>query len=472
MDFDTSKATAPTEINDIAFERSFVKNQGIKKVDHNLEDLFWQIFANKSSNLLKRINASGSVTKAELAKAISSGTLQGIDAQIGAALYRRFTSITVAAGKHTDAKINSADLALFSKRSAEAEKLFHKADDLAYWSDDQGNLKKISGSKGFLSLEDLKNAEQMEKSSAENRAMITVLKESFGGISKSGKLTVRDIDTYYKICKTNPDFAAAQSIVVDMRRVELAQQNKQAHKLFSNENEPLKSISPIAVLQGYTGDCAFKAALAGLANTRPQEIHEMIKTHGSDFQINMPGAKVKQQILSKPSDEELGLYGDYHGTGGFWPTLLSKAYGELVFKQANPIDKLRMKSQTSNEWAGEFGNEFHVIQTLTGHKAVGYFLADHNDSKLTEALKTGQKERSIMVASTKKGKGSTPDGFRKDHGYTLMKVSNFPDGSLKLTVRDPGGLHKNTRADGTRDISLSVLRKNFSAIYIESNQKP
>ena len=49
--------------------------------------------------------------------------------------------------------------------------------------------------------------------------------------------------------------------------------------LFANRAHPLRSITPLAIKQGFIGDCVLEATLASMARSQPAWIERMIKSN-------------------------------------------------------------------------------------------------------------------------------------------------------------------------------------------------
>src|ERR1700733_13126880 len=102
-----------------------------------------------------------------------------------------------------------------------------------------------------------------------------------------------------------------------MQLVDASEKDNSAQKLYANQTTPLKSITLDGLKQGYTGDCAFEAALAGLVVSRPQAIPQMIQAANGDFHVTFPGAKGQGVEVKPPSDAERGLF-DKANPDGDW----------------------------------------------------------------------------------------------------------------------------------------------------------
>jgi len=124
-----------------------------------------------------------------------------------------------------------------------------------------------------------------------------------------------------------------------------------------------------------------------------------------------------------------------------------------------------MDAELPDEWAGERGDQKRAIETLTGHPARAALISTLSDSDFSSILRQAQEQKSIVVLNTAPGLGNTDDGFKLQHAFTVMDVSQGDNG-LQIKVRDPRGKGAD-RPDGTMQISLSTLRSNFNALVYE-----
>lgn len=319
-----------------------------------------------------------------------------------------------------------------------------------------------AGKGALVSKEDLSKLIQKNDKLGKNESQVAAaLYINFDSITEghAAAITTGDLDRL-KALKPEGKFQR------DMSKVARVQENTTAHKLFADEQNPLKSIKLESVQQGLSGDCAFKAGLSGLANSRPEEILKMVSKLGNSFQVKLPGSN-DISILNRPSDEQLGLFNPNQDSG-FWPLLLSEAYGEDVYRASDAIARHLMDSETPDEWAGENGDQTRAIEKLTGHPVHSKHLANLDEDGLKTLLVTGQKHHSVMVLNTAPGEQKTPDGFNPEHAFTITNV-NVSQGQLELTIRDPQGKGVG-RPDGTQTINYAALKRNFNAVFVEANE--
>ena len=464
----------PSQNSDSSYEQRFVAkhNPGDKRP---VEELFWQDIMNTADSVLLKSSQRGSVTKTDLAKSIESGALKGDEAIVATALYNNFDNVKPAAGILSGfgigkpQAITHEDISALSQKGITAEKQWHEVDNLTAWADDHGGLERLShGASGKLSLSDINAAQKQAGLSVEDKAMLAELGANFKSIAGSSSTIGKDqIDSYYDKSQSNPDFNLVDGFKRDMYSVEKTQLSLQSHKLFATPGNPLASINADSVREGFGGDCAFKAALAGLAQARPQDIAGMIKPDGSNFDVSLPGTKEKTFTLPQPSDADLALF-SRSNPGGFWSTLMDNAFGQSVYNQADSQTKTKMNAEAHGAWAGADGDQEKAIEALTGHKVFKAHIQNLSDSDLTKQLLTGQNDKRVMVLNTANASSNTSDGFSPGHAFTITNVSNVA-GHVELTIRDPRDNGDNNPRQGTSKITLADLKKNFSSVYVETN---
>ncbi|MBX9724627.1 MAG: hypothetical protein K2X81_24695, partial [Candidatus Obscuribacterales bacterium] len=99
-------------------------------------------------------------------------------------------------------------------------------------------------------------------------------------------------------------FAIAMAVPRAIERARNSE-NYDSNLLYANVDEPLKSITPEAIHQGYIGDCVFEAVLSSMAQSRPALIKEMIKDNDDGtYTVTFPGASDKPVTVSAPTVAE------------------------------------------------------------------------------------------------------------------------------------------------------------------------
>jgi prepilin-type processing-associated H-X9-DG protein len=460
------------------WERHYVEQHVPQAAKQIMANRFWGRFAVVAAALVHRISPGGQVTKADLARAVQDASLDGEEAQVAAALYSELDLIhTHLQGfnpHYLDIRnwfrspaMGSSDMLLVAHVAMTAENAWTDAHNLSTWAIDEGNLRRFARSGAdHLTLTDLEAANQRHDLSPQDRARLGELYTRFATLAVGGAIGKEQIQSYFRRVRHADGFRLLDNIQYDMMGVSVNQDNPASHRLYADPAQPLHSIMAEAVYQGIADDCAFRAAEAGLANTRPEEILAMTRIVAPGrFEVRLPGAPGRSLVVPAPTDAELGLFSPIN-TGGAWSAVLAKAYGLLNAGLSNA-----KKDQTVAEWAGADGDQDHAIQALTGHKADIFMVNDLSDTAITSKLLTGWKSKRVMTLDITKGDYSseerTSDGFLKRHGFTVLNVA-MVDGHLEVTVRDPHPYGVNT-AHGIINITLETIRRNFDFICIETN---
>jgi hypothetical protein len=460
------------------WEKQYVEQHVPQAAQQIMANRFWGRFAVVASALVHRINPGGQVTKADLARAVQDASLDGEEAQIAAALYSEFDLIHAYLqdlNPHflgirdwfPSPAMDSSDMLLVAHVAMAAENAWVDAHNLSAWAIDEGNLRRFARSGAdHLTLTDLELAEQRHDLSARDRARLGELHTRFATLAVGGAIGKEQIQGFFRRVRHADGFRLLDNIQYDMMLVSINQDNPAAHRLFADPAHPLHSIMAEAVQQGYADDCAFRAAEAGLANTRPGEILPMARIVAPGrFEVRLPGVPGRSLVVPAPTDAELGLFSPIN-TGGAWSAVLAKAYGLLNAGLSNA-----KKDQTVAEWVGADGYQDHAIQALTGHKADIFDLYKLSDTEMTRRLLNGWKDKRVMTLDIGKGDYSsgarTRDGFLKRHGFTVLNV-DMVDGHLEVTVRDPHPYGVNTPG-GVINITLETIRRNFDFMCIETN---
>lgn len=465
----------PSEIaKNKEWESRFVSGRENSRKSDSVRNAFWDDICSDADLVIKKIGQNGSVSKEALARSVEKGGLAPNVAMTVAALYNRFESINTDSSRDGflgmgSPTIDRKEVNAFASRNARAEIAFDDVNALYDWSINKGNLKKFShGNQGSINRTDLVLASSRPDLSPGDGQMINKLRQSFDNIASGGNLvnTVQ-VEAYRNsIIKENRSaLKAAKNFETDMQDVESNQTNKASLKLYADEANLHNSIKADAVLQGNAGDCAFKAALTSLAACRPFEIQRMIQpaSNGS-YTVKMPGDSIARTV-NKPTDMELGLFSNASNPGGFWPTIMTKAYGDKMKSQVKLWDN-SSRDLTVDELAGCEGNQIHTIETLTGHRVDYSVVSATSNEDLAAKISKGSKDGMVMVLNTNSGTGRTVDGFRESHAITLMGVKNA-NGKTMYSLRDPQAYGAN-RPDGNIDISMETLKRNFSGLFVET----
>lgn len=470
MDSEAAKAVKPVEKQQ-TFEVRFVNKHhpGFKK---NTTELFWNDVEQIGSKIIREQGERNGISKKTLALQLDERRLSPDEELLIGALYENFDSVAKDAGfQFGEKKVTEDALRKFSKRAFLAKSNFDHADNLTYWADDQGNLKKLSPDKsGSVNLPDLDRALQAKDLPANDRAMIVDLKSIFNKIAKTGLVGKSEIDAYWKQAKNTSDYKEMLSFYRDMDNIQATQENPVAHRLFGNEKNPIESITIDAVQQGRSGDCAVVASLASLTATRPHDVLQMLKETPSGVHVKFP-LFLRPILVKDPTSYELAFFlrarkNEY----GNWPLVIIKAFGDYIGSTGNAISKLQTEHLSRGEWAGINDSISKAIEILTGHEASVEYLDHLSDKQLKDLLLIACREKRIVVIGTGFGNKPTADGYKSKHALSLLQVESSKAGDLTVTVRDPENFGKE-HPHGTTKITIEKLRRNFKVVCEETNFK-
>ena len=462
----SKKTTVPP-----SWQEQFVQKHAGGTQSGPLYDKYWTDVEKVADGVLKSGGNSGSVSKEQLAREIENGAFKGEQAMVAGALYNTFDQIKTPSRLNRmlfTTKINASDISKSIGKVKDGEKQFHEIDDLSYWATSKNNLQRFSGDdSGSVTYQDLTKALARHDINNEDRSNLQALESKFHAIAPDGKLGKSDLDSYSKnFQETNQNFILGKQFLHDMRHINDSQNDPNGRKLYADDN-PLDSIKVDNVTQGFSGDCAFKAALGAVVVTDPTSVPGMLKEKSAtDLQVNFPGMDGKSLHVKPPSDEEIGLY-SWQANRGSWASALEKAYGEKVFQEAGAT-KPQLQELVDADRAAANGKSEDALQTLTGHQIDIFDMGQLSSSQIRSKIETAQSEKKALVVNSPAGNQSkeTQDGFAIDHSFTVLGINARGD----ITVRDPRALGLN-RPDGVMQISADKFKANFKLLFVETDRQ-
>lgn len=210
--------------------------------------------------------------------------------------------------------------------------------------------------------------------------------------------------------------------------------------------------------QGAAGDCYFLAALAGLAQRRPEHVLNMIQDNkDGTYNIKFGNTSVK---IDAPTQSELGMYAE----GKAWVPIIEKAYAHYrqdtdMITKVNPWDHSGKGSRLTGR----------AIKDITGNSFDTDPLSVINQKSTKTKLENAFKNNKLVVASISKeiipgtkNKFELPDA----HVYTVMDYDSKSD---KVKIRNPWGngeAQKNgSPIDGNDDGIFELSLKDFSDAF-------
>ena len=455
-------------LNKSNWEEEFLSNLQENPNDKPVSVQAWSKIGKIANSILEKTGTNGQISREKLGEDVKKGQLTGVEAQINAALYDNFADIkklSPASSNKDSATLTSKDLSKLCDTALAADAAMKKVDQLTFWADDQKNLQRLStNSAGTVSYADLMKLSKRADISPTDRTMITELENKFQTIAKNDVIGKPEIDAYFKNFRHHDaQYQLTSSFLRDLHFVAMAQQQPKEQRLFNNTETPLKDITPDAVMQGKSSDCSFKAALIGMAATRPAELLGMVhQSANNEVTVQFPNSKV-QYKLQPPSAQEVGLFGG-ESDHGYWPTVMESAYGQKSFGALDSLSKRNFQSATDDEKAAIDRYPDDAIRTLTGHQASNVYFDKLNTNDLQNLLIKAQSDRKIVLLAIPSPTGkevASADGFSSGHAYTFLGI----DEHGVVTLRDP----RDVAPIGIKHIAIDALKQRFGYLALEKD---
>jgi len=452
--------------------------------------------------LFDRIDADGNgfLSEKELAAAVQDKSFTGLEAQQVAIFYKcrdKLQELSNDEWGRENSGISRADLAKASELGLAVVEAITGAQAVKEWASVAENFKRAdSDGDGFLSPLEVRQAMARDDLSSQDQQALAYMQQKGETIAEASNdewgretsgITLKDIEAHYRDVSTSSDAKWVLPLVVTAMRTKESQGSDISHDLFAS-TDPLESIKPDAIRQGFIGDCYFLAALAAVARAHPETIQQMIKDNeDGTYTVKFPGTPSEKITVTAPTEAELGLYS--HGSKyGIWAPVIEKAYGKYCqqhFWRRGPANI--SGGNTPQEGADGGGSVVRAMELLTGNDTDRDDLALTLDSttkqKLTEALQS-RPAKAVTCASQNATPasiaalltplndpfgdfvGETKNGFAANHAYTVIGFDpNGPDGGT-VTVRNPWGEGEGTTR-GTIQISFKQFNDNFSTVTYE-----
>lgn len=249
-------------------------------------------------------------------------------------------------------------------------------------------------------------------------------------------------------------------------------------KTRDTSNKPLfgadgKGIRYDAVVQGDINNCFFMAPLASVAQAEPNIIRDSIKQNSDgSFTVTFAGAKDKPQLVQALTIEEQRKFAQT-GTGGVWPAVMEKAFGQYLKNNPEERDRILGHSagwflDSAQEYA-DSGKATEVMKLLTGYMPGGIKLKDsHNVEGVQRLLQDNFKDGKALpvVAGIAAGNETAlAKGLHPEHDYSVL---DYADGMV--TVRDPRGrteLNTARRSMDSKDGVFKMTVRDFAKAFDE-----
>ncbi len=180
----------------------------------------------------------------------------------------------------------------------------------------------------------------------------------------------------------------------------------------------------LALTQGGYGNCFFHAGLAGLAESRPDVIIDMIEENeDGTYTVTFPDGE--PITIDAPTDAEIAMGGGA-GANGLWVAILEKAYLE------------------DRGWASELGTAGTGVSYVTGNSSSFHVVPWMSEDALVENLEETLADGGVIVAGIGGGPFGT-DEIPDQHAYTVL---GYDAETGLITLRNPWGRAETTDDDG------------------------
>lgn len=238
------------------------------------------------------------------------------------------------------------------------------------------------------------------------------------------------------------------------------ERNRHRH-LYSRSGDAKESIQSKFVQQGALADCYFHAAVASVADARPDLIEKMIHDN-KDGTYKITFADSTVQIAGLTEAEKM-LYGS-STDGGLWPLLIEKAYGEQLRKDYSNLGLGRLvNDMLPYQLTDMAGQTERVLNKITGKKHENIILPVTDDRALSAKLKSAYEQHIPMTCGTRIADIRPHDsGLETLHAYSVL---SYDHNKRLVTVRNPHGAEE-AGYQGTFQMTLKQFKDNFTDLYL------
>lgn len=423
-------------------------------------------------------NGNGYLSQRELRRAVENRQFQGEDAQILAGLYRGRKGIAGLSNDQwfSETQISMGDLA---KLNGQQERLsrVNQASQVADWSDKGDNFAKIDANgNGFINRAEIDKALQNDQLSQLERTSLEHMRNNYREMQKAHNddlfadwrgIGRKDI-IMFKENERSGYKAVEEAMEVSARTFE--SQKRQTSRELYGELAPKDAIRMDAIHQGTIGNCYFGAALSTLAHSNPEAIRKMIRDNNDgSYTVTFPGDPKHPVKVNAPTEAELGLFngGDKYGT---WAGVMERAYGKYRL-ETDRRPELFESRRTYAEGGDGGGSSEQVLRLLTGKEQVHHEMNKTSAADVVKELDAAiRAKRTVVVSSlSKEGElNTTPDGYQRDHAYSVIGFERNGDDDGVVIMRNPHGRGENSTM-GTFKISVAQFKKNFRDFGVARN---
>jgi hypothetical protein len=323
---------------------------------------------------------------------------------------------------------------------------------------------RIGTKNDFLTKDEIDRAIGDPRIKGEEAQALVALKRHFDNIAKlkddgketSNRITAGDVALATGMKEVTDSMAEVRKFVAGAKRT-----------LYGDNDKPLESISHEAVIQAGIGNCYYFAALASLADCKPEAIRDMIKDNrDGSYTVTFPNAK--PITVQSPTDAELLLF-PKPVDKGVWVHIMEKAYGQMCMNDSlyKALRKLRgMEDTPIPQMHTDGGSALDAGLKVLTDKPIGWTWGFKGPDAMHAALVDATK-RGVPITADTGLSAKVENGPALQHVYSALKY----DATAKvLTVRNPWG---NTvpklkgvvdKGDGVFEIPLDTFVAHFSKI--------
>jgi len=343
-----------------------------------------------------------------------------------------------------------------------------------------------SDDNGFITRDEIDRALAKTEIKDQDRQALQFMRKKFAEIESASNdewgpersgITKKDIEAYLRQFAQSDDYKLVVGTDDLLCRAK-DKVEKSSRSLYADQDNPLASIKPEAVVQGSVGDCYLMCAMASLANCNPQAIKDMIRdNHDGTYTVRLPGAPSEPITVTTPTDLELILYAG-GGRYGVWPAVLEKAYG-----QYRNNHKLFFQNKGPASEGGDGGGRLREgLKAMTGKDSQFILIEQRSESQLAQLLQGAINDGRPVVVSghvknslrgaMKDGQPLVTDGNEVDglHGFSVL---GYDPETRIVTIRNPWGTVGTMKSqcgaredsdDGVFQLTLGDFKRNFTAL--------
>lgn len=243
--------------------------------------------------------------------------------------------------------------------------------------------------------------------------------------------------------------------------------------LFADMKDPLKSIRPEAVKQGFVGSCFFLSAVAVMAASDPERLAQMITARDGGYRVRFPGANGIEVTVPALTETEMALYSGC-SKYGTWVGVLEKAYGQLLARHAEfrPRGGYIDAPVPENLDGGGFDE---ALKMLSGSSTDQLLLENSTTiSSISERFAQARENSEMAIAGTRSFVLSKD--LQPCHSYAILasdgKTVTLRNTTGVLRLGKRNGIPFERQGDnGNINIPFEDFARDFSAAYFAPSAK-